>query len=914
MGCSGLLILGLVLNVAHCLETLGQSDMIIESKESITAVLGDDTYLSCRYLGGSQIQKAAWKRQVNSIFKSRALAGISGKGPFGNAVLSEPESLTNLTVKMNVSGVELEGEYICEFESEEEDSFASRTFVTILVRPIIQVLVDAETINGTHYQSVSCSAIGGRPPPQIRWLIDGLPVTHHLFTVNASTAAHSNGTSTLSSVLRFPTHLQDDDRVTCEVQHPTLPSPALTTVRVETYARPNVSIEAAMVQRGGTEFWVVSCLSSGGRPDADISLALNTDDELRRENNTDSDAQRSSVYLPATRYEGHNVTCAFVHPKFTHPETRVKTLPSFYLTGARLMDSGIKNGDLQGSDWLKLQEGQRDVVIGLQVTGNVPRYNVTCKKDDGLLPDGVELVDGRLAVQGPVEHRQAGPYECTFSYHHHRATLHFNITVNPRPARLVEPAIEAYWWRDGGRRVIECSAADAVPAANMSWLLPEGVSGDSWFNFTSHNGSQSVRGVFLLPACLPWELTAVCVINHAAFEKPENRSITLPMCARPNVTVNSSTDWKDGERFTTVQCSAHSVAPAAALTWRVGGGDDIISGLTETDVRDESLVCVRSSVRFSSAAYAGRNVTCVVQHPSLEQPENRSIHIPVHKAPELSVSVMRQQHSRLWLAVCECTAEDVRAHLAWVVPENVKGQTTLQSEFEGHATKARLTYQFPLESHEGQDLTCVYQLEHGATEERSVRIPKYRITAVRVLNHTTPLRSRSGAALIQRLSLEENQRNQKILLQVDGNVPQYELSCKRADGSFVHMEGLKMAFQAAITERDEGLYTCTASFYHHTAQVQFHVEVMCEEKLLALVSVIGTSSAAAVAILAIVALWVCCKIHRRTTFKNQESLSTFLMQEPGSPEGKRPGETQADSKEYAHLVSYSIVIDQKSTV
>lgn len=98
----------------------------------------------------------------------------------------------------------------------------------------------------------------------------------------------------------------------------------------------------------------------------------------------------------------------------------------------------------------------------------------------------------------------------------------------------VPPTIGVDLQTKDGHWVIECSAADAVPAANISWLLPEGVSGISWFNFTSHNGSHSVEGVLLLPACLPWEPTALCLINHPAFEKPENRSITLPICGMFN--------------------------------------------------------------------------------------------------------------------------------------------------------------------------------------------------------------------------------------------------------------------------------------------------------------------------------------------------------------------------------------------
>lgn len=46
------------------------------------------------------------------------------------------------------------------------------------------------------------------------------------------------------------------------------------------------------------------------------------------------------------------------------------------------------------------------------------------------------------------------------------------------------------------------------------------------------------------------------------------------------------------------------------------------------------------------------------------------------------------------------------------------------------------------------------------------------------------------------------------------------------------MEGDVMVFQSEVTEQDEGLYTCQAIFYHHTAVVSFQVDVMCEDRLL----------------------------------------------------------------------------------
>lgn len=90
-----------------------------------------------------------------------------------------------------------------------------------------------------------------------------------------------------------------------------------------------MTITAEMVELGGGDFWVVSCISSGGRPETQIHLEPAAGEDVQNEVDSDSYTQTQTVVLPAEEYHGQDVTCAFQHPKFSHTERRVVTLPSF---------------------------------------------------------------------------------------------------------------------------------------------------------------------------------------------------------------------------------------------------------------------------------------------------------------------------------------------------------------------------------------------------------------------------------------------------------------------------------------------------------------------------------------------------------------------------------------------------------
>ncbi|XP_041734862.1 uncharacterized protein LOC121568381 [Coregonus clupeaformis] len=881
MGCSGLLILGFVINMSHCLDMLDmEEDMEID--RNVTGILGEDIFLRCQYLGQNDITDASWKRPDYRMKRSmKKLTGYKNNKAFSkDPDFSAPASPTNLTVKMRVSTLEAQGEYTCVFATDDEE-ITNSMLLTVLARPDIHTVVTEDTDNATHYQSVTCSATNGKPVALIRWEINGSPPTDDS-SVGMRNTSYTNGTATVTSILRFPTHLQDQDMVTCVVQHPTLPDPTThVTVRVETFVAPNVTIETYLVLEDGEEFWVVTCGAAGGRPQADITLVLpnkETSSILQKEVVMDAaDTWVRSYRFPAELHEGENITCLFDHPKFPHRELRTVTLPAFYLSAVRLLNPGLadSSNESQAVESVVLEEGQSNTTIRLKVVGDVPRYSIVCTKEQQSLPEGVAVIGSALTLQGPVELYHAGMYECEASYYSHRASVQLDITVNPQVKQpvTVPPSIRIDVQDRLGDRLIECLAA--VPVANVSWVLPE---------------------------------------------------------APPNITIQSSSEWEKDVAHTLVQCTVDSVGPAATISWSLGDRDSDSSTSQLMEVQEQvqgqpelhanGSVTVRSVLRLPTSMFSGQNVTCVADHLGLEIPERRGILLRVLDSPVMRVFVARQRGSPLWLAVCEYRGDGLGAHLTWVLPDNTTGHISFRSWYEGVRVLTNLTYEFPLALHEGQDLTCLIQNHHGLKERRTVHVPRYYISSVRVLNQTTPLYKPYGdEVVIHRMSLKENFHNQRILLKVNGNVPTYSLTCHRNDGSLVQMDGEALLFQSEVTEREAGLYTCHASFYHHQASVLIQVEVTSENQQLIMVFIVCFSSAAAITILLIVTLCVFCKINGDRPAPKRESLAalTSLTQDLCSPELRKgkaavtvPG--GGGGQEYNQLLSYSIVIDARSTV
>lgn len=83
----------------------------------------------------------------------------------------------------------------------------------------------------------------------------------------------------------------------------------------------------------------------------------------------------------------------------------------------------------------------------------------------------------------------------------------------------------------------------------------------------------------------------------------------------------------------------------------------------------------------------------------------------------------------------------------------------------------------------------------------------------------------------KQMSIFNNKKsNSQTFPFLQGHINFTSCLCFRSDGVFVYTEGSAVVFQSGLTEEDQGLYTCRASFYHHGATVRIQVEVTSQDE------------------------------------------------------------------------------------
>ncbi|KAI4894049.1 hypothetical protein NFI96_024553 [Prochilodus magdalenae] len=839
--------------------------------------------------------------------------------PFSMPGFSTPVSLTNLTVNVKISSLDMEGKYACSFSSDYSE-IKDTMFLTVVARPVISTHVEEEFLNGTHYQTVSCSASNAKPKAHIHWEIRGAPLSGDVFSIETTSSNHQNVTYNTTSVLSFPILLNNESRVTCVVQHQALTEPRMADITLQTFVSPNISMEMVVQQKDGEHFFQVTCTATGGKPNPDISWILPPSAQMPHK---ESESEANTYWFPIDLYEGKNVTCIFGYPLLPGKYTRTVTLPTYYITSLQLKNHSSENG------LLILEDGGSDTIISLEVKGNVPSYKINCTKNGESMPKDVDVIGSNILIKGPIGFNLSGQYQCLASYHRHTAGLEFNIEVKQKvllPATF-PPNISVHLWEEAGNIYVECLASNAYPAANVSWVLPQDFNAEIQSNISSSNGSETVRSLLSLPFCVFQELRLECVVDHLDLDGQERRPIILPVCDPINITLQSNTVWEHGIAYMEVNCSADNTPPAATIELDTDDCRHAINATEFSNVvrvsgsQQENAVGVWSSAHLSVQAYAGCTVICVLKQQGLQRPERKSLRVPSVGPPESHLGVGPLKDSTLWAAVCEYRGEGVVPNISWVISDHNTTIITasIQPTYDGIKVLVNATYEFHLHQCEGKNLTCLIQNDYGEEERRTATVPKYVISSIVVLNKTIPLRgNHAQRTAVHRIALQKALPDQRIVFRVNGNTPAYHIKCFRADGSAAHTVAGALVFAESVSEHDAGLYTCHASWYHHKATVFFQVDIPSQETQTITFILICFSSASAITLFLFITVCVFCKQSGESRSSNKvrrerESLAG-LMQTPCSPEISKPALPAGKGPEYAELVRYSIVIDVKSTV
>ncbi|XP_066518552.1 uncharacterized protein si:ch211-149e23.4 [Hoplias malabaricus] len=928
-----ILLLGISLNLCQDVESQGLESQDVMPDQHVTGVLGEEVYLHCFYTGKHEILASSWNR-LNFRQLEKKIAGYKfGGAPFTyKESFSIPMSLTNLTVKVSIDSLDMEGQYTCGFTSDEEE-MKYKFLLSVIAKPGIKIHEEEDILNGTHYQTVSCSALNAKPMAHISWEIRGVPLNVHIFSIYTINATHPNGTSDVLSVLRFPILFNNESKVTCVVQHQALTEPSENDINLKTFVSPNVTMDVALKQKESKDVFQVLCTATGGRPLPEITWILPTSVKMAPSQKQDMESEMvaSSHWFPSDQYEGENITCIFGYSLLPAVHTRTVTLPIYYITSLQLKNSSSEMNYEKATD-IVILEGDKGVIITTEVLGNVPSYKINCSKDGEPMPKDVDVIGSDLLIKGPVNLNLSGQYLCQASYHKHRAFLQFNIEVKPRVIlpESFPPNISINVWKETGNINIECLASDASPAANISWILPQDLHRKTQYNITCFNGLQTARSIVSLPECVSQELTVKCVVEHLALAEQQWRQISLPICVPSNITLQSKIMWENNLAYVEVNCSADVLPFAASITWDM---KDCRGGINasepsnvgrESGTQQDDAVGVWRTAHLSVQAFAGCNVTCVLKHRGLEKTERKSVLIPSTDGSVSRVNVGQLRDSALWAAVCDYRGDAVVPNISWVISKhNSHNSTTVlrkvHTTFKGIKVFANTAYDFNLSDHEGKNLTCVIRSNYGKEERKTVHIPKYFISSIIVLNKTIGVPGNLGHhTAIHGVTLQEGVPNQRIIFRVNRNTPEIHFKCFRADQSPAHTVDTTLVFPEPASEQDAALYTCHALWYHHKATAVIQVDVTSQDNQIMIFILICFSSATAISVFLFITFCILCKRtgegHSSKKVRKQRESLAGLMQTPCSPELNKALPPKGKSPEYAELVHYSIVLDVKSTV
>ncbi|XP_052893274.1 nephrin-like [Anopheles moucheti] len=343
-------------------------------------------------------QPAHWS--APEVFGSRAKFNID----------KSPASLLIKNLKRHDQGM-----YRCRIDFRTIQTQTYRYNLSVIVLPEQPVVLDrwGRHINGTKLGPkeegddvvITCRVSGGRPQPEVRWLINGVIVDDQY---------EQNSGDVIENRLLWPTIQRSDLNAifTCQTMNTKLVEPKETSYVLDMHLKPlTIKVINPPSTLVADKRYEIVCQSTGSRPNAIITWykgkrqMRRTKDEILDHNTTTS----TLSFAPTTEDDGKTLTCRAENPNvnglFLETDWKMNVvyppMVSIQL-GPTLVVDDIKEGDdvyfechvRANPDWKRLQWFHNDILL---------QYNGTAR----IIQSGQSLVLQKVTKQS------AGYYACS---------------------------------------------------------------------------------------------------------------------------------------------------------------------------------------------------------------------------------------------------------------------------------------------------------------------------------------------------------------------------------------------------------------------------------------------------------------------------------------------------------------------
>ncbi|XP_058884648.1 uncharacterized protein LOC131737744 [Acipenser ruthenus] len=395
----------------------------------------------------------------------------------------------------------------------------------------------------------------------------------------------------------------------------------------------------------------------------------------------------------------------------------------------------------------------------------------------------------------------------------------------------------------GKEAVFQCEYTGMENVAYSSWFTKTdttkvkvaGYTIESYVNNKRFSYPQSNKNltVKITGTQLEDENIYICAFSTAAQELEE--TLYLTVLVPPDVYISSSAQTENEDEYQSIECTAFNSKPAANISWVVSGL--IADSITQTTNKHlNGTFTQRSVYRFPTYLHEGKDITCMVDHPTFTEVKTMMIQVPSYTVPNMTVQIYTTNENETEYKTIECTAAKGKpaAKIAWVLPENKSGEINYGITADNGTETVTSTYRFPAHLHEGQSINCVIEHPKLAIKEvKTISLPAYYLSSMHVRDGETVNKPNpTENEVMYRVVLKVGQRNQTIVIEVEGNVPRYTLKCiKQNDSLPLDIKVVKngIFFEGPIKESHSGIFICIASYHGHQLSVPVEIQVYSEK-------------------------------------------------------------------------------------